>query len=97
VAVLPLCGIGERSKGQLRCNARCNVARQAVLGAVGAPRRHIVQLNRFFTNVEADQDVVNRVQGVLFAGHLPTSASVEVKRLATDRRLRLEINAVVVA
>ena len=45
----------------------------------GAPRHHIVQLNRFFTDVEADQDVVNRVQNEFFAGHLPTSTSVEVK------------------
>jgi enamine deaminase RidA (YjgF/YER057c/UK114 family) len=68
-----------------------------VLSALGVPRGHVVQLNRFFTDVEADQDVVNRVQGEFFGGHLPTSTSVEVKRLATDARLRLEINAVVVA
>jgi enamine deaminase RidA (YjgF/YER057c/UK114 family) len=65
-----------------------------VLEAVGVPRAHVVQVNRFFTDVEADQDAVNRVQSEFFAGHLPTSTSVEVKRLATDARLRLEINAV---
>jgi hypothetical protein len=35
------------------------------------------------------------IQGELFGEHLPTSTSVEVKRLATDPRLRLEINSVV--
>jgi enamine deaminase RidA (YjgF/YER057c/UK114 family) len=66
-----------------------------VLRAVGAPRDHVVQLNRFFTDVGRDQDVVNRIQGEFFAGHMPTSTSVEVKRLATHPRLRIEINSVV--
>ena len=66
-----------------------------VLRAIGAPRDHVVQLNRFFVDVGGDQDVVNRIQGEFFGGHLPTSTSVEVKRLATDPRLRLEINSVV--
>jgi 2-iminobutanoate/2-iminopropanoate deaminase len=34
------------------------------------------------------------VQGEYLGGHLPTSTTVEVKRLATDPRLRLEIQAV---
>jgi enamine deaminase RidA (YjgF/YER057c/UK114 family) len=66
-----------------------------VLRAVGAPRDHVVQLNRFFTDVGRDQDVVNRIQGEFFAGHMPTSTSVEVKRLATHPRVRIEINSVV--
>jgi len=60
----------------------------------GAERSDIVSLTRFFTNVEDDQDVVNRVQGEWFGGHIPTSATVEVTRLATDARLRLEIQAI---
>jgi hypothetical protein len=39
VAVLPLCRIVERSKGQLRCNARCNVARQGARTASGRRQR----------------------------------------------------------
>jgi 2-iminobutanoate/2-iminopropanoate deaminase len=66
-----------------------------VLQAIGAPRRNIVQLNRFFVDVGRDQDVVNRLQGEFLGDHLPTSTTVEVKRLATDPRLLLEINSVV--
>jgi enamine deaminase RidA (YjgF/YER057c/UK114 family) len=67
------------------------------LRASGCERSDIVQLNRFFTNVRDDQDVVNRVQAEWFGGHIPTSTSVEVKSLATDPRLRLEISAVAAA
>ncbi|MBV8490171.1 MAG: RidA family protein, partial [Candidatus Eremiobacteraeota bacterium] len=67
------------------------------LEAAGCTPRDVVSLTRFFTDVGADQDAINRVQGVFFAGHLPTSTSVEVKRLATDPRLRLEIQAIAVA
>lgn len=69
---------------------------ETVLRAIGAPRHHVVRLDRFFTDVDRDQDVVNRIQGEFFSGHLPTSTSVEVKRLATDPRLVLEINAIAV-
>jgi enamine deaminase RidA (YjgF/YER057c/UK114 family) len=65
-----------------------------VLQAGGSQRTRVVSLTRFFTNVGDDQDAVNRIQGEYFQGHLPTSTSVEVKRLATDPRLRLEIQAI---
>lgn len=64
------------------------------LAAAGAKRSDVVNLIRFFTNVGEDQDVVNRHQGAWFGGHIPTSSSVEVVRLATDHRLRLEIQAI---
>jgi len=64
------------------------------LKAAGANRSDVVSLIRFFTNVDEDQNVVNRVQAAWFGGHIPTSATVEVKRLATDPRLRLEIHVV---
>lgn len=67
------------------------------LAAAGCEPRHVVSLTRFFTDVGGDQDAINRVQGAFFAGHLPTSTSVEVTRLATDPRLRLEIQAIAVA
>ncbi|MFN2462031.1 MAG: RidA family protein, partial [Candidatus Velthaea sp.] len=70
--------------------------RQA-LTAAGCTPSDVVSLTRFFTDIAADQDVVNRIQGEFFNGHLPTSTTVEVKRLATDPRLRLEIAAIAVA
>lgn len=66
----------------------------SALEAGGSKREHVVSLTRFFTNVAEDQDAINRVQGEYFRGHLPTSTTVEVKRLATDPRLRLEIQAI---
>lgn len=67
------------------------------LAAAGCTPQHVVMLTRFFTNIAEDQDVINRIQGEFFAGHLPTSTTVEVKRLATDPRLKLEITAIAVA
>ena len=67
------------------------------LRAAGCERRHVVQLMRFFTDVGGDQDVVNRIQSEWLGGHVPTSTTVEVERLATDPRLRLEIQAIAVA
>lgn len=67
------------------------------LEAAGCRRQDVVMLTRFFVDVATDQDTVNRLQGEFFGGHLPTSTSVEVVRLATDHRLRLEIQAVAVA
>lgn len=67
------------------------------LRAAGCGRAHVVSLTRFFTHIAEDQDAVNRIQGEFFGGHLPTSTTVEVKRLATDPRLRLEISAIAVA
>lgn len=67
------------------------------LSAAGCTRTDVVVLTRFLTDVAGDQDVINRLQGAFFDGHLPTSTTVEVKRLATDPRLRLEIQATAVA
>lgn len=67
------------------------------LAAAGCEPAHVVSLTRFFTHIAEDQDAVNRIQGEFFGGHLPTSTTVEVRRLATDPRLRLEIQAIAVA
>jgi enamine deaminase RidA (YjgF/YER057c/UK114 family) len=67
------------------------------LSAAGCTPRDVVSLTRYFTDIAGDQDVVNAIQGAFFGGHLPTSTTVEVKRLATDPRLRLEIQAIAVA
>ena len=70
---------------------------EQALDAAGCTRADVVSLTRFFTDVEADQDTVNRAQAEWFGGHIPTSTSVEVKRLATDPRLLLEIQAIAVS
>lgn len=67
------------------------------LSAAGCRRQDVVRLDRFFTHVREDQDVVNAYQGAWFGGHIPTSTSVEVVSLATDPGLRLEIAAIAVA
>jgi enamine deaminase RidA (YjgF/YER057c/UK114 family) len=64
------------------------------LAAAGCTRSDVVNLIRFFTDVEHDQDIVNRLQAEWFGGHVPTSTSVQVTRLATDPRLRIEIQAI---
>lgn len=66
----------------------------AALRAGDTESSRVVSLTRFFVDVEGDQDAVNRVQGDYFQGHLPTSATVEVSRLATDPRLHPEIHAI---
>lgn len=67
------------------------------LVAAGCRRKDIVRMDRFFTNVREDQDVVNAHQGTWLGGHIPTSTSVEVVSLATDPGLRLEIAVIAVA
>ena len=67
------------------------------LAAAGCTRADVVSMTRFFTNVRADQDAVNAHQKAWFQGHIPTSTSVEVVSLATDPRLRLEIQTIAVA
>lgn len=67
------------------------------LEAAGCRRSDLVVLTRFLVDVDGDQDVINRIQGEWLRGHLPTSTTVEITRLATDPRLRLEIQAVAIA
>lgn len=67
------------------------------LHAAGCQRSDVVNLIRFFTDVDADQDVVNAHQSAWFAGHIPTSTTVQVSRLATDPRLRFEFHVVAAA
>jgi enamine deaminase RidA (YjgF/YER057c/UK114 family) len=70
---------------------------ELALAAAGCDRTDVVVLTRFLTDVDGDQDVINRLQLAFFGDHLPTSTTVEVTRLATDPRLRLEIQATAVA
>jgi len=67
------------------------------LQAAGCERHDVVNMIRFFSHVEEDQDVVNAYQKEWFGGHIPTSTTVEVSRFATDPRLRLEFHVVAAA
>jgi len=67
------------------------------LAAAGCHRHDVVNMIRFFTDIAADQDVVNAHQAAWFGGHIPTSTTVQVTRLATDPRLRFEFHVVAAA
>src|SRR5436853_3089209 len=66
------------------------------LEAAGCTFADLVSATRFLTNV-AEQDDLNRVWASYLGGHLPTTTTVEVSRLATHARWKLKIspNAVV--
>jgi len=66
------------------------------LEAAGCTLRDLVSATRYLTAVEA-QDELNRVWAEYLAGHLPTTTTVEVSRLATHARCKLEISAIAVA
>lgn len=67
------------------------------LKASGCERHDVVNMIRFFTHIEEDQDVVNKYQAEWFGGHIPTSTTLEISRLATDPRLRFEFHVVAAA
>ena len=67
------------------------------LKASGCERHDVVNMMRFFTHIEEDQDVVNKYQGEWFGGHIPTSTTMQITRLATDPRLRFEFHVVAAA
>jgi enamine deaminase RidA (YjgF/YER057c/UK114 family) len=68
---------------------------EKTLQAAGASLRDLVSATRFLTNVE-EQDDLNRVWATYLAGHLPTTTTVEVSRLATHPRCKIEISAIAV-
>lgn len=65
------------------------------LAAAGCTFADLVSATRFLTDV-AEQDDLNRVWAKYLGGHLPTTTTVEVSRLATHPRCKLEIAAVAV-
>jgi enamine deaminase RidA (YjgF/YER057c/UK114 family) len=67
------------------------------LRASGCERHDVVNMIRFFTDIEGDQDVVNAYQKEWFGGHIPTSTTLQITRLATDPRLRFEFHVVAAA
>jgi 2-iminobutanoate/2-iminopropanoate deaminase len=66
------------------------------LAAAGCTLRDLVSATRFLTDV-GEQDALNRVWAEYLGGHLPTTTTVEVSRLATHPRCKLEITAIAVA
>ena len=65
------------------------------LAAAGCTLRDLVSATRYLTAVE-EQDDLNRVWADYLKGHLPTTTTVEVSRLATHPRCKLEISAIAV-
>lgn len=66
------------------------------LEAAGSGLAHLVSATRFLTDV-GEQDALNRVWAEYLGDHLPTTTTVEVSRLATHARCKLEISAIAVA
>jgi enamine deaminase RidA (YjgF/YER057c/UK114 family) len=66
------------------------------LAAAGCSLADLVSATRFLTDV-GEQDELNRVWAEYLGGHLPTTTTVEVSRLATHPRCKVEISAIAVA
>jgi enamine deaminase RidA (YjgF/YER057c/UK114 family) len=65
------------------------------LEAAGCGLEDLVAATRYLTDV-AEQDDLNRVWAAYFPTHLPTTTTIEVSRLATHPRCKLEISAIAV-
>jgi enamine deaminase RidA (YjgF/YER057c/UK114 family) len=65
------------------------------LEAAGCSLADLVSATRFLTNID-EQDDLNAVWATYLAGHLPTTTTVEVSRLATHPRCKVEISAIAV-
>jgi 2-iminobutanoate/2-iminopropanoate deaminase len=66
------------------------------LKAAGCTIEDLVSATRYLTDV-GEQDDLNRVWAEYLGGHLPTTTTVEVSRLATHPRCKIEISAIAVA
>ncbi|MEK7701939.1 MAG: RidA family protein [candidate division NC10 bacterium] len=65
------------------------------LEAAGCTLADLVSATRYLTDVK-EQDDLNRVWARYLGGHLPTTTTVEVSRLVTHPRCKLEISAIAV-
>jgi 2-iminobutanoate/2-iminopropanoate deaminase len=65
------------------------------LEAAGCRLSDLVSATRYLTDVN-EQDDLNAVWGQYLEGHLPTTTTVEVSRLATHARCKIEISAIAV-
>jgi len=66
------------------------------LEAAGCSLSDVVAATRYLTDI-TEQDDLNRVWAAYLGDHLPTTTTVEVSRLATHPRCKLEITAIAVA
>lgn len=66
------------------------------LEAAGCTLADVVSATRYLTDA-AEQDDLNRVWSAYLGDHLPTTTTVEVSRLATHPRCKLEISVIAVA
>jgi 2-iminobutanoate/2-iminopropanoate deaminase len=65
------------------------------LEAAGGSLGDVVSATRYLTDVR-EQDDLNRVWASYLGDHLPTTTTVEVSRLATHPRCKIEISAIAV-
>jgi 2-iminobutanoate/2-iminopropanoate deaminase len=65
------------------------------LRAAGCTVRDVVWATRYLTDVR-EQDDLNRVWAAYLGDHLPTTTTVEVSRLATHPRCKVEISVIAV-
>ena len=65
------------------------------LHAAGCQLSDVVAATRYSTDVN-EQDDLNAVWGRYLGGHLPTTTTVEVSRLATHGRCKVEISVIAV-
>lgn len=68
---------------------------KAGLDACGATFSDVVQVTRYLTNVN-EQDQLNEVWWEYFGDHRPSTATIEVNRLATHAKLKVELSAIAV-
>jgi enamine deaminase RidA (YjgF/YER057c/UK114 family) len=66
------------------------------LVAAGCSLTDLVSATRYLTDA-GEQDDLNRVWAAYLGDHLPTTTTVEVSRLATHPRCKIEISAIAVA
>ena len=65
------------------------------LAAAGCTLADVVSATRYLTDVR-EQDDLNRVWAAYMGDHLPTTTTVEVSRLATHARCKIEIAVIAV-
>jgi 2-iminobutanoate/2-iminopropanoate deaminase len=68
---------------------------EKTLEAAGCTLADLVAATRYLTDV-SEQNDLNRVWARHLGGHLPTTTTVEVSRLATHPRCKVEISAIAV-
>lgn len=68
---------------------------QKVLEACGASFRDVVQVTRYLTDIDA-QDQLNEVWWAYFGDRRPGTAAIEASRLAAHLKLKVELAAIAV-